>query len=233
MTTVGIVPESTRSRSKNLTTFVIAALAVGYFLIECLYCVTLPLVMDEFANAKHIARVFESVPYRDYAPYKGILGYLIQAPALLWVDDPWWSLIFVKIETAGIVALCLFFLGRWLCRRFGSGPAIAALALLVTHSTFLERSADLRVDMLSSLAGTALLVALLEKRIILAGVLGAVSVLMTQKAVFFPLAGGAALLLQFAKERSRPTLNDGLRFAGAGVGTFSVYFLVAVLVGDF
>ncbi len=215
----------------RLRAFLLAACALGYFLVECLYCFQLPLVMDEFANAKHIARVFESIPYRDYSPYKGILGYLIQAPALYLVGDPWWSLIAVKLQMAAMVALCLFGLGVWLCRRYGDWPALAALLLLVSQNTFLERSADLRVDMLASLAGTAIVIALLEKRIIVAGALAGMAVLITQKAAYFPVAGGMALLAQFLAERSRLSLQRGFVFVGVALAVFGTYVLIAMLLG--
>src|SRR5690606_29928103 len=64
-----------------------------------------------------------------------------------------------------------------------------------------------------------------------AGVLAGLAVLMTQKAAYFPVAGGLALLAQFLVERSRSCLQRALVFVGAALAVFGTYFLVASLLG--
>ena len=64
-----------------------------------------------------------------------------------------------------------------------------ATAALFAMSTFLERAAELRVDMLTSLAGLVSFVLLLSRRYALAGLACGLSFLISQKGVYFFAAG--------------------------------------------
>src|SRR5207253_1503906 len=76
-----------------------------------------------------------------------------QRPLLQFPYSTWTNLLLVKYEMALLTAAVLF-LAAWMLRSvFDRRAVLVSLALLLAMSTFLERSAELRVDMLTGLAG--------------------------------------------------------------------------------
>lgn len=212
----------------------LAALLALYLGLQVLYTLRLPLVMDEFQGAAAVYRLGTEVPYRDFQPYKTVLGYYAQLPVLLLAPDLWSGLLLVKLEIALLVVATLAWAAVRLTRRRGGSPGLhrgavlLALLLLVTMSTFLERSAELRVDMLTAAAGLVSLVFLLEGRRrsdLAAGAWAGVAVLVSQKGVFFPLAGGAALALQWLRHRDARSGRSVARYVAAGLAVGAAYFL--------
>lgn len=183
-------------RSRRVWFGPLAVLVVFYWLLQWLYISRLPLVMDEFQGAWTVYRLVEEVPYRDFAPYKTILGYYLQLPVLLSGDGPWVPLLRVKLAMATLTAAGWLLAGWVLMKTFRPRAVVAGTALLVAMSTFLERSSALRVDMLTSLAGLAALVFLLRRRWGIAGLAAAVSFLVSQKGVYFVLAANVGLILE-------------------------------------
>jgi hypothetical protein len=203
-------------------------LCCGYLALQVRYVWGLPLVMDEFANAGHIIRVTQGVPYRDYIPYKTIVGYYILLPALLASDSSWTAMLVAKLEVACLTTVVVGVVALGLRRHFSAVAIVGSLSMLVTQSTFLERASELRVDMLSALFGLVSLLAHLERRDWTAGVAAAGAVLMTQKGAYFVLSLGGSLLFQAALFRTRLHLRQvvvaGLSVAlviGAYVGIWS------------
>jgi hypothetical protein len=190
-------------------TFVIALslLMLFYLGLELVYILRFPLVMDEFGGAGIVYRMRQLIPYRHFAPYKTVLGYYIQLPIFLLPLETWTVLLLAKLEMTLITAAVLAY-ATWLLRdRFDRRALLAALALLVVMSTFLERSAELRVDMMTGLAGLLSLVFLVRRQPIASGALAAISFLISQKGAFYIIATAAALLyaLIVVPDRRRET----------------------------
>ncbi len=171
----------------------IALCTLFYLVLQIVYGLRMPLADDEFAGAKAAFRVTEQLPYRDYSPYKTVLGYYIQSLPLRLTDGLWAGILLIRVEMAVINALVLAFAAFRLKRHFRGSAVAFAFGLLVVMSTFVERSWVLRVDMLGSLFGLLSLVFLLERRAGVAGVIAGLGFLVSQKNVYFILAGGAAL----------------------------------------
>ncbi len=171
----------------------LALCALFYLILQTLYGLRMPLSDDEFAGALAAHQVTELVPYRDFTPYKTVVGYYVQALPLLLTDGLWAGILLIRLEMAVINTLVLLFVALRLRRHFRGSAVCLALALLVVMSTFVERSYVLRVDMLGSLCGLLSLVFLLDRRPGLAGLLAGLGFLVSQKNVYFILAGGAAL----------------------------------------
>ncbi len=87
--------------------WVVLSLCLVHLGVQVVYILRLPLVMDEFAGARAVYRLTEDVPYRDFRPYKTVLGYLLQLPTLLAARDPWTGLMWTKIAMAIINASAL------------------------------------------------------------------------------------------------------------------------------
>jgi hypothetical protein len=208
--------------------FVVALtlLLAGYLALETIYVLRLPLVMDELQGATEVERLRDALPYRDFPPYKTVLGYYLQLPVLLAAPGWWSGLLLVKLEMALAVAVTLAWAAVRLARRLRGGAVLLALAVLLSTSSFLERSAELRVDMPTALAGLVSLVLLFEggrRGVGWAGAWAALAVLISQKGAFYPLAGGAALGFDALLRRDREGLAAGFRFALAGLAVGAAY----------
>ena len=196
-----------------------------YAAMQILYITRMPMVMDEFEGAYNVHRYASSLPYRDFDPYKTVLGYYIQLPVLESAPDLWTAMLAVKLEMAAAVMLVFVVVTVALERMFAPGALLLASALLVVMSDFAERSADLRVDTLTALAGFVALAALIKRRTGWAGALTAVSMLISQKAAFYVLAAGAVLIVDLAVEGNRKAaLRRGLAF-GAAFGAVLLAYL--------
>ncbi len=211
-----------------------AGLCLAYLALELVYIERLPFVMDEFAGAYQIEQLRQGVPYRDYMPYKTVLGYALQLPWLLLSDDPVRAMLRVKLGMASFVALGTVFVAYRLRRLFAPEAVLLGLLLLFCHSTFLERSAALRVDMLTALFGLVSLQALLAERFGRAALVAGVSLLISQKGAYYVLPGAVCLAFRFvAFERTRAGLLSLVRAGALAALPLAVYWLVFGLVAGF
>ena len=200
----------------------VGAVVLLYLLIETAYVLRLPLVMDEFQDAATVAAFEGGLPYRDFAPYKTVLGYYLHLPPYLIGSDTWSKLMAVKLATALLNAACLGVTALVLARWYAREAVWAGLILTVLMSTFLERSSEFRVDMLTSWAGLASLLLLLSGRSGWAGVAAGLSFLVSQKGIYYALAGGIALVGSriFGHTRSEVSV---WRFSVAAIVTVAAY----------
>jgi hypothetical protein len=101
---------------------------------------------------------------------------------------------------------------------------LLGLGLLLAMSTFAERSSELRVDALTALAGLASLVLLLGRRPLTAGACCALSFLISQKGVYYVLAGNAALAAAWLfADRSKRGLSALVAFNAAAASVLAAY----------
>jgi len=197
-----------------------------YAAIEALYIPRMRLVMDEMEGAYNVARYASHLPYRDFDPYKTVLGYYLQLPVLMSVGEVWNAMLAVKAEMAALTIVTMLAVTFALTRHFGRAALLLASPLLVFMTDFTIRSADLRVDMLTALVGLAAFVMLLRRRPWWAGGLCAVSALVSQKAAYYALASGAVLLADLiADSDRRAALRRMLAFAVAYAAALAAYLL--------
>jgi hypothetical protein len=197
-----------------------------YAAAEALFIPRMRLVMDELEGAYNVARYASQLPYRDFDPYKTVLGYYLQLPVLMSIGDVWNAMLAVKFEMAGVVIVTMFGVTVALRRHFRSEALLLASAMLGFMSDFFLRSADLRVDMLTALAGLVSFVMLLRRRPWWAGALCAVSALISQKAAYYAIASGAALLADILAERERrQAVRRMLAFGSSYAATLIAYLL--------
>lgn len=146
--------------------------------------------------------------YRDFWQGHHPLLYLLLAP-ILPVDDP-----IVAFRIARLFCFALFAasvgLAGWLTRRLG-GPAGLAMALLLLHSTFVERGLEVRPDtLMTPLVLLALVVGTFESRPMpwrfrVQALLLGLAFLATQKAAIASVAFGCFWSACAIRER-RPSL---------------------------
>lgn len=213
------MPVAHGARLPAFARLAIVASLLFYAAAEAFYVLRLPLIMDEFQGAAAVQRLLEGVPYRDFTPYKTVVGYYLQLPALAFVRGPWSGLMAVKLEM-----LVLNLAGLWLLvvvlRRYFSATALAlSFPMLVVTTTFLERSAELRVDMLTGWVGAASLLGLMAGLPFAAGLLGSLSFLISQKGIYFCGAGAIALMAAVLHAPSSVPRFRSLRRYALGLGS--------------
>jgi hypothetical protein len=205
----------------------IALLSLGYAVLQVIYIEHLPMVMDEFAGEAEVYRLTHSVPYRDFVPYKTVLGYYLSLPAALLVRAPWDRLMAIKVEIVLINTMVIAATAFYLRRFYSRTAALLGLAVFLCCSGFLERSSELRVDMLTAWAGLASFLLLMRGRAGWAGVLAAVSFLISQKGSFYVVAANAALGVHWIVfARTRAHFRKLVSFDAAAAAAVAVYFAV-------
>lgn len=192
-----------------------------------MYVPRLPLVMDEFQGASSVAQLEDGLPYRDFRPYKNVVGYYLQLPALRLGESAWFNLLAVKFEMVIVSTIAILLAALSLAKHFRKEAIGLALVMLVVMSTFLERSGELRVDMLTSWAGLGSLLLLLDRRVFWAGALAGFSFLISQKGAYYVLAGEVAILaLWLFKDRAAETVMRAVVFAVGATVVLMSYVLV-------
>lgn len=207
-------------------------IALAYLAIQIVSITRLPLVMDEFDGAYEAHQLLTRVPYRDFPPYKTVLGYYVQLPPVVVATDPWTGLMLSKVWLALINTVCIFVVTLSLSALFSPAAAVASELLLVCVSTFLARSSEIRVDMLTAWAGLFSLLLILRRRWLLAGVIAGASFLVSQKGIYYIVAANAAAGATWLFEsRDRKAFRDllvlNIGVAAAVLGYLAFWSIVA------
>jgi len=204
----------------------LGAAVLWFTAVQLLFVFEVPFHADEFQGAHAAYRLTREVPYRDYLPYKTVLGYVAQLPALLLAGPGWAGLTAIRVQTVLINAAAVAALGLVLTRWYRREAVNLSVILLVFVSTFLDYAFEIRVDMLTGWLGTGALILLLARRPGWAGVVAGLAFLVSQKAAFYLIAGSAALavcaLLRVGPEgRWRAVV----RFAGGAILPIGIYLV--------
>ena len=175
----------------------LTCLCLTYLGIELLYNHYTMLSVDEFWFAHRIYEYKSGLPYRDFAPYKTILGYYLLLPPMLSGHGIMQTLILTKNSFAILNMLILFVSSLWLTRFFTRKGILSSLAILILAETVVAYSTQLRVDLLGYWFGFFSLLLLLEKRYWLAGVLMGLAFITTQKTIWYLFACNCALAMHW------------------------------------
>ena len=205
-------------------TLIAVLVALGYLAIQVVYIERLPLVMDEFDGAYDSHQLLSRLPYRDFQPYKTVLGYYLQLPPLLLTHDPWSGLMRSKIWLALINTVMIAGVTLTLASIFAPPAVLASELLLVCVSTFLERSSELRVDMLTAWVGLISLLLLIKRRWFLGGIVAGTSFLVSQKGLYYGVAANAAAgAIWFFESRDRKGLRDLIVLNAGAIAAVAAY----------
>lgn len=206
-------------------------IVVVYVAIELVYMQSVPIVMDEFDGVYDAYRLRHDVPYRDFRPYKTVLGYYIQLPATFAASSVWGRILALKMEMIAINVLMLVAAAAY-CSRFLSRRAVLiASALLVASTPMLERSTEIRVDMLTAWAGLWSFLFLVRRRYALAGFLCTLSFAISQKAALYVIASNAVLVAAiFFDEDRRRAIRGFFVFNSVSAAALALYVACWALV---
>lgn len=217
--------------SKRQSFLIAAGLSLLYFSIQLAYISRLPLVMDEFDGANEAYQLLALTPYKDFRPYKTVLGYYLELPPLLFTSDLWTGLMLSKVWLALINTAAIFLSTLALAAIFTPASALTGQLLLISVTTFLERSSEIRVDMLTAWFGLASLLLLLKQRWLLAGGVAGLSFLISQKGVYYILSANAAAgVFWLFESRDRRTFRDLVVMNAGAAAVIAAYIALWGLV---
>lgn len=194
-------------QTKHLRTTPLILLAcVLYFGFACFYNAYTMISVDEFWYAHRIYQYRSGLPYRDFSPYKTVLGYYVLLLPMLLTHGYFQTLITLK-NTVTLINTLAFASGSiLLARRFHPTAALCALLLVLFSETVLSYGAQIRVDILGYWCAFFALLALLDKKPLLAALLMGAGFLITQKIIWYWFASDVGLgltWLLFQRNTSR------------------------------
>lgn len=159
---------------------------------------------DEFVFARHIYDYTQHFPYRDFAPYKTVLGYYLYSLPLFFSHAALQPLFYIKNEIAILNTLFIAVSGIWATRFFDKRAVLLTLLAVIANLHFLISASELRVDMLTSWFCLFAMLALLQHSYRLSGMLLGLAFLISQKALWYMVAINGAMLLCYTTFASSP-----------------------------
>jgi hypothetical protein len=180
--------------------------------------------VDEFWFAHNIYQYKDKLPYRDFAPYKTVLGYYILLIPMLFTHGIIATLIIAKQTIALLNTIAIMISACWLSKFFSRTAVITSLALIIFSETVLSYSTNIRVDVLGYWFCLFSLLCLLDKRYIWAGILIGLGFATTQKTLWFLFASNIALLtLWLVTSRNRHYFISIIKFNLVAFACISIY----------
>lgn len=204
---------NTRAITTRLFYCLIFSLGAFYFSIEIFLNFYTMLSADEFWFAHHTQQYLEYLPYRDFAPYKTVVGYYFLLPFMSLSKDIINTLVFTKHALAFVNCLIIMGASIWLSRYFSRGAILTSLFLFVTAEIVLTYSTNIRVDLFAYWFCLLGLLCLLDSRLAMTGLLFGLGFITSQKTLWCWLALNASLCIDWlCLNRNRNTLKSILHF---------------------
>lgn len=183
--------------------------------------------VDEFWFAHRIYQYKDGLPYRDFAPYKTVLGYYLLLLPMTLAHGILPTLLFTKNIIALANTCVIYFSCLWLTRFFSRGGVIIGLCVMLSMEIMLSYSTQIRVDLIAYWFCLFSLLGLLEKRFLLAGLLLGLGFATSQKAIWYLVASNAALGMHwFLSERNRHYMANIIKFNLTVAAVMTVYMIL-------
>ena len=191
------------------------------------------LSVDEFWFAHRIHEYKNGLPYRDFSPYKTVLGYYMLLLPMTFSHGIMHTLILTKNVIALGNALILLAASVWLSRFFSRSGVLCSLALLLSMEITLSYSTHIRVDLLAYWFCLFSLLLLLDKRFIMAGILLGLGFATSQKAIWYLFASNIACGVQWlTSARKREIFLSTLQMNLATAAVIISYLFFWSLTSD-
>lgn len=179
----------TMQLSRQRFQFIIFILCLCYLSFELFFNAYAKLSVDEFWFAHRIFQYQDGLPYKDFSPYKTVLGYyLLLIPMQLaryFSVNILDTLLIMKNTLAVTNTFVLLITSYWLSRFFSFSAIIFSLALLIFSNIFLTTSTQIRVDLLSYWFCLFALLFLLENKSLCAGIFLGLGFITSQKTIWY------------------------------------------------
>lgn len=197
---------------------------MAYFAIESAYILYADLSLDDFWLGFHNYEYKTALPYRDFPPYKTVLGYYIFLIPLSLFHGPLKPLIFTKLVIALINTGFLAIIALWLKKFYEPKAIFTSFALIIFMQMFLCFSADLRVDVLAFWFCLVSLLLIFEEKFILAGLCLGFAFLISQKAIWYFVATNCGLFTNWlCEERSWKAIKKAVFFNSSAIILLLIY----------
>lgn len=200
-----------------------------YLLYQYFFIPFSALSADEFVFARHIYDYTHRLPYRDFSPYKTVLGYYLLSIPLYFSHGLLAPLFYIKAEIALINGFFLTLIVLVSRSFFSRIALILTISLILANHLFLIYSTDLRVDMLTAWFGLMGPLLIIQKRFKTAGWITAIAFLVSQKALWYWAAiNGALCLCSLLKLHPIATWRNLIYFnlyALLGVMIYTVFWI--------
>lgn len=220
-------PAETKFANRNIFLISILILCTAYFLFEIFYSYYMMLSVDEFWFTHWIYRYKSGLPYRDFSPYKTVLGYYLLLPAVLYSKSP---LIFLKNVLAALNTCCFFVSGYWLKKFFHERAVLFTLALVMSAEFVLTYSTNIRVDFLAYWFCFFSVLLLFEKKYGFAGIILGLGFLTSQKAIWYIAASNLALFITAYSHRKNLPKTCGPFFSQIIIFNISIVCTLCVYI---
>lgn len=185
------------------------------------------LTADEFVFARHIYDYTRALPYRDFAPYKSILGYYLLSIPFYFSHATLEPLFYIKDEIILINALCIAATCLLSLRLYHKNAILLSMLAVMANASFMIYAADLRVDMLTSWCCLLAILFFLRQQTAVSGVLLGIAFLISQKALWYFIAIDGALLACYYLYRSNTfSLHRFILFNAAVISPILLYIAI-------
>jgi hypothetical protein len=172
----------------------IIGVCLAYILIECCLIHYAAVSMDDFWLTDHNREYLWHIPYRDFAPYKTVLGYYLLSPPLwIWLHGLH-ALISIKIWLMCLNAVSLCAITWWARSIFSTRALFFTLILIIFNPIFLYYSSEVRVDILAYWVALWSVLLCIRERYVWAGIGMGIAFLICQKVLWHMIAMDLGLL---------------------------------------
>jgi hypothetical protein len=207
--------ERTRNLKMHPYSWGLIFIFLVYFFIEWFYVHYNAMTMDDLWLTYHNLEYLHHLPYRDFSPYKTVLGYYFLLPPLIISPDKTGitPFIHIKIWLVCLNTLGLIMLSIWMKKFYTNRAIFLAMVLVIFSHVFIFSSPEVRVDFLSFMCATAGVFLIYEHRFLKAGLCVGFGFCICQKIIWFLLATQCAFFMQWCcQERSWGFLKKVLHF---------------------
>lgn len=217
---------SERLESNRVYFGMIVFICFTYLAMQIVYIRYAIFSMDDLWLAYHTFQYKTGLPYRDFAPYKSVLGYYLCLPLMSFFHGVLTPLLYTK---AWLVLLNTFFLvgtSLWMRKFFSPKAIITSLVLIISMPVFLTFSSEIRVDLLAYWLCLISVLCFFEKKYFLAGLCIGIGFLISQKAIWYFIATNGGLAgYWLMTERTKKMIKNIVLF---NVGTFLMLLLYII-----
>jgi hypothetical protein len=215
------------SYSTRFFTIGITLLCLMYFIFQLFNNQYTIWSVDDFWFAHRIYEFKDGLPYRDFSPYKTVLGYYLLLPTMTLGHDALTPLLYTKQFIALLNTLFFAITAYYLTRIFSKTAIFTTLLLLISTPFVLQYSTNIRVDLLAYWACLFSALFLLNNRFFLAGITLGIAFLTSQKVIWYIAASDCALAAYWLfAVRHKNIFLGAILFNLALVITVSIYIVI-------
>ena len=182
-----------RQPNQKYAAMLFALISLCYIVYEFFFNSYTMITVDEFWFAHRTYQYKSGLPYKDFSPYKTVLGYYLLLVPMLFSHGILQTLIAIKNAVAIFNAFILLIASLWLTRMFKTQAVIASLVLIMLSDIVLSFSTNIRVDLIAYWFCLFSMLSLLNKRYLIAGIFMGLGFCTSQKAIWYLFACNMAL----------------------------------------